>query len=295
MCTYSCDGKVIPTPFGPYRGRPTCVARAANRSPVPILPCADSAVAPRDPPNRGGPFAPHRRDSAIRRPRTRDGSALDEHAAARPGPLDELKRGERHSGGAIGPRTLDRHPDEAGRRLLQPCARESGTNPITTQTLSSPGCRQATRPTDRRKSCDNCQWSLPGAADGHTLLGSQTDSAAQRIDGHAPDTPYRRYSACSPVPYQTLALSTTTTCNPTLSNLECVQGFLSPTARDLAGRAITEVAPRFAEPFYEGVKNCARICHSLKDLSTRGERLNGAPFGRSLVRPTDQRPAGPRQ
>jgi hypothetical protein len=43
---------VIPTPFGPYRGRPTCVARAANRSPAPILPSADSVVAPYAPPKR---------------------------------------------------------------------------------------------------------------------------------------------------------------------------------------------------------------------------------------------------
>jgi hypothetical protein len=43
---------VIPTPFAPYRGRPTCVARAANRLPAPILPSAHSAGAPYAPPNR---------------------------------------------------------------------------------------------------------------------------------------------------------------------------------------------------------------------------------------------------
>jgi hypothetical protein len=43
---------VFPTPFGPYRGRPTCVARAANRSPAPIPPSADSAGTPYAPPKR---------------------------------------------------------------------------------------------------------------------------------------------------------------------------------------------------------------------------------------------------
>ena len=52
-------------------------------------------------------------------------------------PPDELKRGERHSGGAIGPKTLECHPDEAGRCLLQPGASESRTSQIPTQALAA--------------------------------------------------------------------------------------------------------------------------------------------------------------
>jgi hypothetical protein len=50
--------------------------------------------------------------------------------------LDELERCERDACSAIRPRALDRHPDEAGRCLLQPGASESRTGQIPTAWLT---------------------------------------------------------------------------------------------------------------------------------------------------------------
>lgn len=71
------------------------------------------------------------------------------------------------------------------------------------------------------------------------------------FEGHS-DEAGRPRARAGQLRSQTLAVSTTTTCNPTLANLQSVQGFPSPTAWDLAGRAITEIAPCFPSPLYEG-------------------------------------------